>query len=538
MTGKEELNFSTYTGLSMVAGNSPTSVYNGIGAANIVIDRKLGVLVSGHDAECPANNGRGFFAGWDLNANPPKMKWITYSVPPQPLGNVPVDPNWAISDVNNMTGAYTFYPGENGSTNGYTTPWEVAGGVLKNVNDNIVVNWKKLSTTQLNASLYNDWGQADQTTQCQAITGGASTGSTGSGWGGSWVVGAGQTAGMVFVATNNKDPYTGPCTPGPDLWSAAALALNTTTGKIIWGFQANAHDIWDWDCSWYQALANVTISGANTPVLFKTCKNGYLYELNALTGDLIWAFSPPSGAGGGVTPGPARCPVCYMWNPLNSSQMQFDYPTALTNCKPAFTSTCVLGPQPSALFWPSAIAGYEGEQAYDPTTGDVISTSHMIPAYPGYIGLNSSTYFNGVGMTFGAPCPQCGFISNNSTTWSINAATGQIVWHYTKPSEGYRGKTAVSGGLVYLTESSGDIVILNESNGKIVRDYYVAAPMDEGVSFGAALGGQEYILLSVGVCDLEAITTCPGTTPGDILALSLQNVPPLTPTTTTSTTTV
>jgi outer membrane protein assembly factor BamB len=518
LTGHEELNFSDFTGLNMVAGNSPTSFYNGIGASNIVIDEKLGVLVSGHDAETMASNGRGFFAGWNLNANPPTMKWITYTTPPQPQGNVAVDPNWGISDITNMSGAYTFYPGK-GSTNGYTTPAEVAGGVLMNTNDNLVVNWKSLSAAQLNASLYNDWGQAFQTQQCLAITGGASTGSTGSGWGGAWVVGSGQTAGMVFVGTNNKDPYVGPCTPGPDLWSAATLALNTTTGKAIWGFQANAHDIWDWDCSWWQALANETINGVNTEVIFKTCKNGYLYELNAITGDLIWAFSPPSGS---ITPGPSRCPVCYMWNPLNASQMHFDYPTALTNCAPSFASACLLGPQPPALFWPSAIAGYEGEQAYDPATGDIISTSHMIPAYPAYLGLNASTYFTSPGMAFGAPCPQCGFIDNNSTTWSINGATGHIVWHYTKTSEGYRGKTVVSGGLVYLTESSGDIVILNESNGNLVRDYYIGAPMDEGVSFGTSVSGQEYILLSVGVCDLEAITTCPGTTPGDVVALTLQ----------------
>jgi outer membrane protein assembly factor BamB len=521
LTGKEELHFSDFTGLSMVAGNSPTSFYNGIGASNIVIDQKLGILVSGHDAETMASNGRGFFAGWDLNANPPSMKWITYSTPPQSGGNVPVDPNWAISDVKNMSGAYTFFPGK-GGTNGYTTPAEVAGGVLMNTNDNLVVNWKSLSAAQLNASLYNDWGQAFQTQQCLAIDAGMSTGSTGSGWGGAWIVGSGQTAGMVFVNTNNKDPYVGPCTPGPDLWSAALLALNVTTGKAIWGFQANAHDIWDWDCSWFQAIGNETINAVNTEVIFKTCKNGYLYEINALTGDLIWAFSPPSGV---ATSAAARCSVCYMWDPLNQSQMHFDYPTALTNCKPAFTIACESGAQPSALFWPSAIAGYEGEQAYDPATGQVYSTTHMVPAYPAYLGLNASTYFTSPGMAFGAPCPACGFIDNNSTTWDVDAATGHIVWHYTQPSEGYRGKTVVSGGLVYLTESSGSIVILNALNGNLVRDYYIGAPMDEGVSFGASVNGTESVLLSVGVCDLEAITTCPGTTPGNIVALTLMNVP-------------
>jgi len=538
ISGKEELNFSDFTGLSMVAGNNPQSIYNGIGASNIVINEKLGVLVSGHDAETDADNGRGFFAGWNLNTNPVTMKWITYDVPPQPGSNVPLNPNWDTQMIANMTAASTFYPGANKSTNGYTTPTEQAGGVLMNVNNDIVVNWKALSPAQLNASLYNDWGQSFQTAQCLAIDGGGSTGSTGSGWGGAWVVGSGQTAGMVFVGTNNKDPYVGPCTPGPDLWSAATLALNVTTGRMIWGFQANAHDLWDYDCSWYWAMANETISGVNTEVILKTCKNGYLYEINAVTGNLIWAWSPPSGV---VTPGQARCPVCYMFNPLNESQMSMEWPGDLISCAPTFTLSCITGPTSSQIpiyTWPSAIAGFEGEQSFSPATNQIYATSHIIPAYIGYLGLNASTYFTSPGMNFGQPCPQCGTIASNSTTWAISGATGQIAWHYTNTFEGYRGRTVVSGGVVYLTESSGDIVMLNAQNGKLLRDYYIGAPMDEGISFGASISGQEYMMLDVGVCDLEAVSTCPGTTPGDVLALTLQNVPPPSTSTSTSTTTV
>ena len=537
ISGKQELNFSDFTGLNMVAGNNPQSIYNGIGASNIVINEKLGILVSGHDAETDADNGRGFFAGWNLNSNPVTMKWITYDVPPQPGSpTAPLNPNFDTQLIANMSGtASTFYPGANNSANGYTTPWEIAGGVLKNVNNDIVVNWKSLSAAQLNASLYNDWGQSFQTAQCLAIDGGGSTGSTGSSWGGAWVVGSGQTSGMVFVGTNNKDPYVGPCTPGPDLWSAAVIALNMTTGAWIWAFQANAHDIWDWDCSWYQALANQTINGVNTEVILKTCKNGYLYEINAVTGNLLWAWSPPSN--GVVTPGAARCPVCYMFNPLNATQMKFEWPADLTACAPSFSISCINGDvstQPPVFTWPSAIAGFEGEAAIDPATNMIYATSHIIPAYIGYLGLNASTYFTSPGMNFGQPCPQCGTIASNSTTWGINGATGQIAWHYTNTFEGYRGKTVVTGGVVYLTESSGDMVMLNAQNGKLVRDYYLGAPMDEGISMGASDSGQEYVLLHVGVCDLEAVATCPGTTPGDVLALTLQNVPPSTAASTTT----
>ena len=85
LTGHEDLNFTDFTGLAMVPGNNPQSIYNGIGASNIVINEKLGILVSGHDAETDADNGRGFFAGWNINTNPPQLMWVTMLEAPMPL---------------------------------------------------------------------------------------------------------------------------------------------------------------------------------------------------------------------------------------------------------------------------------------------------------------------------------------------------------------------------------------------------------------------------------------------------------------------
>ncbi len=536
ITGKFEMNFSDFTGLNMVAGNNPQSIYNGIGASNIVINQQLGILVSGHDAESDADNGRGFFAGWNLNTNPVTMKWITYDVPPQPNSNVPLNPYFDQQLIANISqNAGTFYPGLNGTTNGYTTPTEVNGGLLVNTNDNIVVNWKTMSPAALNASLYNDWGQSFQTAQCLAIDGGGSTGSTGDWWGGAWIVGSGQTNGMVFVGTNNKDPFTGPCDPGPDLWSASYMGLNMSTGAWVWAFQTTAHDIWDYDCSWYGGLANETINGVNTEVILKTCKDGYLFETNALTGALIWAWDPPSGV---QTAGSDRCSLCFPFNPTNASMMEADFPTAVTNCAPTWTITCMRGPQPPFLQWPSELAGFEDEQAYDPTTNMIYATSHTVPLYMGYFGLNSSTYFSSTGEG-GVPCPSCGILYNNATTWAINAQTGALAWHYPTASlQGYRGQTDVSGNVIYTVLSSGDIVMINAATGHLLRDYYVGAPMDIGVSIGASVNGQEYILVPVGTCSFEAVSTCPGTTDGDIVALTLQNVPTSTTTATVTTTTV
>ena len=63
--------------------------------------------------------------------------------------------------------------------------------------------------------------------------------------------------------------------------------------------------------------------------------------------------------------------------------------------------------------------------------------------------------------------------------------------------------------------------MINAQTGQLARDYYIGAPMDVQVSVGASLSGQEYMIVPVGTCSFEAISTCPGTTPGDVVALTL-----------------
>ncbi len=504
LTGAYELNFTDFTGPSMVQGNSPTSFYRDVGQANILIDEHRGVLISSHGAESISASGRCYYMGWNILASPPQPLYTTYCTPPQPGGNLPVDPNWTVSQVNNMTSAEIFYPGVT-STNGYTTPAEIAGGFQVNTNNNLVVQLKDLSPAQLNATLYHDWGYADQSTQCKAITGGMSTGSTGAGWGAAWLLGSGPTSGMAFVNTNNKDPWDSPCNAGPDLWSASLLALNVTTGQWIWGFQPNAHDIWDWDCSWWQAMGNETINGVNTQVIFKTCKNGYMYELNAKTGHLIWAWNPPSN----IIP---RCPVCYMLNPLNKTQMNYEFPTAAT------------GDQPF-LQYPSDAAGFEGEWAYNPTTNILFVTAQNVPYYASYVQLNATNYFTSSGW-HGTPvnkgtCSNCGPNENNATIFAIDPVTGAILWDYFIPLQGYRGGVTTSGNLVFLTESSGNLLMLNAETGALVKNYYIGGPLNVLPSIGATASGQEEIIFPI----TAGLITWGTGVPGDIVALSLQNLP-------------
>ncbi len=502
LTGKYETvgtaadgGFAYYTGVNAgINGNSPTSQYASINPTNIVFDTQRGILVTSEESTSQSNAARCFFKGWNMQVTPPALLWTSYCTPPQPNSNLPLNPNWDVQMVNNMTGAQIFYPG----------PAYNVGG---NMPSTAVVDLKSLSAAQLNATLYNDWGYSNQSAFCLAATGGQSTGAVGQGWGGSFIIDS--KTGTAYVNTGNRGPYAGSCNPGPDLWADSILALNDQTGQWVWGFQTSAHDNWDWDCSWYQGLTNETIAGVSTEVLIKTCKNGYMYELNAATGKMIWAWTPPSS----IEP---RCAYCYMQDPLNRTQM---------------TNSFASPNNANFVMNPSEIAGYESTASINPATNMIYVTSHNVPALAEYVPVNASNYAttSGINIVGGFSA-----YTDNATVEAVNAATGQMAWSHYVPTIGFRGGMMSSGNVVYAPLASGDVLMLNAQTGAVIKDMFVGAPMDVVPGIGATASGQEEIFLEAGSGQLFAASSAPG----DLIALALQNIGTTTTTSTTTTTAI
>src|SRR5436309_5175013 len=272
----------------------------------IVIDEQKGILLGGVAVSEAANAGRGFFMGYDITQTPPKLLWRSYIIPPQDGS----DPNWGIKSVQNMSYAYIF---------------DGTGAV----------DLKSLSSTQLNSILYYDWGNF-------GFNGTHSFGGAGTSWGGSWALD--PRTHVAYVATAQSSPdYNASLRPGPNLWATSVLAYDITTGRIVWAFKAVAHDLWDYDCSWNVILANATINGRQQETVFKACKSGHVFALDAQTGKLLWHFLPPSLAVNQYS---------QSLNPLSKQDMTkpwFNYPS---------TAGAVMAPGP--------VGGLESDITYDP----------------------------------------------------------------------------------------------------------------------------------------------------------------------------
>jgi outer membrane protein assembly factor BamB len=262
-------------------------------------------------------------------------------------------------------------------------------------------------------------------------------------------------------------------------------------------------------------MGNETISGVNTQVIWKTCKNGYLYELNAQTGALIWSWTPPLNIIG-------RCHFCYMLDPLNKTEMSW-----------AFFNPSL---QPTIQYPRAAM---EMESSYSPGLNYLFVVDEFLPALEYYIALNSSNYKTNPGSAgfnpngkggpfFGTYTP-----TNNATVFAIDASSGAIVWTHFIPLEGYRGGVTNSGNIVFLTLSSGDLLMLNAKDGSVIKDYYIGGPLNVLPSVGATVGGQMMVVLPI----TAGIVSWGTGVPGDIVALTLQTTggPGITATTVTST---
>jgi len=524
LTGSLLTHWQTYNPCAKFS-NGATGVPGNFGAydtttQNAVFDPARGIMITGSSDPEGVTAARGFFVGYNISVNPPKQLWMTFISPPQDGSN----PNWAISDVANMTNAWVF-DAPNGTA----------------------VNLKTLPAAALKTMLYDDWGYA------KYFDGQHSWSGVGTSWGGNWAMD--PTSGSAFVATSEPSDFPNASVrPGPNLWADSVLSINDATGNINWAFETNPHDLMDLDCSWTDMLVNITVSGVAHQAILKTCKGAYMYAIDASTGALLWYFSGGpsdlgynglpnsvcSGAGScAVTLGTQSSPVSttfkasaqvsfgqHYLDPMNRSQMTRGWP----NQKPA-------GPIGRSWFL-TEFSASESNGAYDPTLNMAFFTimdnpgnSSATPTGPG----KNCTWTGGCGVT--APPSPSLTPFYNCTVWGINANTGVPVWKHFIPLLGLRGGISATNGMIIVPLDNGSLLFLNAQTGTLIRNLFIGSGMVTQAMIGTDSSGKTNIVLpaelpiTAGVYATTGRTT---STPGFMFSVAL-GPGPGTPTTITST---
>ncbi|KAA8732753.1 glucose/quinate/shikimate family membrane-bound PQQ-dependent dehydrogenase [Acinetobacter qingfengensis] len=84
----------------------------------------------------------------------------------------------------------------------------------------------------------------------------------------------------------------------PDIWGGdrtelkeryanSVLAINASTGKLVWSFQTTHHDLWDMDVPSQPTLADINKDGQSIPAVYVTTKTGNVFVLDRRNGQAI-----------------------------------------------------------------------------------------------------------------------------------------------------------------------------------------------------------------------------------------------------------
>jgi quinoprotein glucose dehydrogenase len=131
---------------------------------------------------------------------------------------------------------------------------------------------------------------------------------------------ADEKMGLVYIPTGNRaDDYISSIrTPAENKFTASIVALDATSGKPRWSFQAVRKDVWDYDFGSQPSL----IDYHGTPALLAPSKQGDLYVLDRATGRPLTPIGTVKAPIGGVEPD-QRSPIqiVSLWNTLRKPDL-------------------------------------------------------------------------------------------------------------------------------------------------------------------------------------------------------------------------
>ncbi len=252
---------------------------------------------------------------------------------------------------------------------------------------------------------------------------------------GQWAID--QETGVIYIGTGSPIPeWNGINRSGSNIYSDSIIALDASNGKILWHYQTTPHDINGYGCTGNTVLGEIDGKKA----IYAACKNGYLYALDAESGDLIWYFNPPD------------------IKRLNSENADF-------------VKTNTYDPNKPWINYPS--------------TAPVV----QCPGVFGAVSFNIALGYNTIYMSTFNRCSELSVaaINNigdtgvtdidilyepvgpmNSTLYAIDASNGQIKWKRFFDETANMGGITVSGGLVYFPTPTGDLYAFDSEIGSEV----------------------------------------------------------------------
>jgi PQQ-dependent dehydrogenase (methanol/ethanol family) len=113
-----------------------------------------------------------------------------------------------------------------------------------------------------------------------------------------WKIGGGNVWGwisydpqadLIYYGTGNPGPWNPEQRPGDNKWTAGIFARRPSDGAARWFYQYDPHDLHDYDGVNENVLLDLPIKGQQRKVLVHPDRNGYVYVMDRLSGQVLSA---------------------------------------------------------------------------------------------------------------------------------------------------------------------------------------------------------------------------------------------------------
>lgn len=95
--------------------------------------------------------------------------------------------------------------------------------------------------------------------------------------------------GLIYYGTANPGPWNPELRPGDNKWTSSIIARDARTGEAVWAYQLTPHDVHDYDGVNESILLDLPIAGRTRKVLVHPDRNGYIYVIDRVSGEVISA---------------------------------------------------------------------------------------------------------------------------------------------------------------------------------------------------------------------------------------------------------
>lgn len=229
--------------------------------------------------------------------------------------------------------------------------------------------------------------------------------------------------GLVFLPVASTSPdFWGGMRVGAGKYANSVVALDITTGKVVWSFQTTHHDLWDYDVASQPTLAMVTYRGRTVPAVLQPTKQGLLFTLDRQTGKPVIPVverKVPQGGAPGDRLSPTQ-PFPVAPKPLAASHITPDMAYGLTFWDRGKCRAAIAAARHDGMFTPPSVRGSIifpftggganwGGLAFDPAhdiayvnTSDVMHLVTLIPRKD-YAAVKKANPHKEVSPNVGAP---------------------------------------------------------------------------------------------------------------------------------------